>query len=130
MSNTDKPLALRTSIICAVLIAAVFTLIGTLTGQLSANWHHGAYKVVVIVASVLFIIASLAAYKFADDGRYDNITTIVVVALAGFIILWACIWMAASGERVAPGSAQMEDVGKVDALYTDTIHLPSQIPQP
>lgn len=132
MSNTktDKPLALRTSIICAVLIATVFTLIGSLTNQLSANWHHTAYKVVVIVAVVLFIISAIAAYKFADDGRYDNITTIVVVALTGFIILWACIWMAAGNERVAPGSAQMEDIGKVDTLYTDTNHLPSQIPQP
>jgi amino acid transporter len=130
MSNTDKPLALRTSIICAVLIAIVFTLIGSLTSQLSLNWHHTGYKVVVIVTSISFIIASVCAYKFADDGRYDNITTIAVVALTVVIILWALIWMAAGNEKVAPGSAQMEDVGKVDTLYTNTNHLPSQIPQP
>jgi amino acid transporter len=130
MSNTDKPLALRTSIICAVLIAVVFTLIGTLTNQLSVNWHNPVYKTIVIVVSVLFIIASLCAYKFADDGRYDNITTIAVVALTVVIILWALIWMSAGNERIAPGSAQMENAGKVDSLYTDTNHLPSQIPQP
>jgi cellobiose-specific phosphotransferase system component IIC len=128
-TNTDKPLALRTSIICAVLIAAVFTLIGSLTNQLSANWHNPVYKIVVIVASIAFLIASFAAYKFADDGRYDNLTTIIVVALTGFIILWACIWMAAAGEKVSPGSRQMEDVEKSDSLYTDSNHLPTKIPQ-
>lgn len=129
MSNTDKPLALRTSIICAVLIAAVFTLIGSLTNQLSANWHNPVYKIVVIVAIVLFIISAFAAYKFADDGRYDNITTIVVVALTTVIILWALIWMSAGNEKIAPGSPQMGKVGKIDTLYTDTNHLPAEIPQ-
>lgn len=108
MSTSDKPLALRTSIICAVLIAIVFALIGLFTDKLAVNWHHAAYKIVIIVAVILFIISSVAAYKFADDGRYDNITTLIVVALTLFIISWACIWMAVANDKFVPEPMQTE----------------------
>ena len=133
MSNTksDKPFALKTSIICALLIAIVYVLLATFSHQVAGNFQNPVYKIGVVVLGILFVIGSIWAYIGAD-GEYDNLSKGIVIGLTVAIIAWAGSWVAGSNEKVAPGSPQMEDVvkAKVDSLYSDTNHLPSQIPHP
>jgi hypothetical protein len=108
-STSDKPFALKTSIICGLLIAIVYVLLATFSHQVAGNFHNSVYKISVIVLGVLFVIGAIWSYVGAD-GAYDNLSRGVVIGLTVAIIAWACSWVAGSNEKVAPGSPQMEDV--------------------
>jgi cation transport ATPase len=107
-STTDKPFALKTSIICAVLIAIVYVLLATFSHQVGGNFHNTVYVTGVIILGILFFISSVWAYK-AADGANDNISKAVVIGLTVAIIAWAGGWVVGSNEKVVPGSPQMED---------------------
>jgi len=127
---SDKPFALRVSIICVIVISIVYALLALFSHQVKGNFHNAVYVIGVVVLSICFIVSSIWAYM-AADGVYDNLSRAFVIGCTAAIIIWAGAWVAGSNEKVAPGSPQMEDVGnaKVDGLYTDSNHLPAKIPQ-
>ena len=102
-STSDKPFALRVSIICAAIIAIVYVLLGSFTHQVAGNFHKPVYVIGVFVLAFLFIAASLWAYKMADDDTYDNLSRGVVIGLTIGIIVWACSWVAGSNEKKMMG---------------------------
>ena len=129
MSNkTDKPFTLKMIVICAVVIAIVYVLLGLFTHQVAGNFHKPVYVIGITVLGIVFVLASLWAYKMADDDTYDNLSRGIVIGLTFGIIIWACAWVAGSNEK----KMMYDDINKakVESLYSDTNHLPSQIPQP
>jgi uncharacterized membrane protein len=127
LSKSDKPFALRVIIACLLAIILVYVLLATISHQVAGNFYNATYIAGVVVLFILFALSANWAYK-AADGANDNLSKVVVIGLTVVIIAWACGWVAGSNEKVAPGSAQLEDIQKSESLYTDTNNLPAKIP--
>jgi uncharacterized membrane protein YdcZ (DUF606 family) len=126
MSNTktDKPYVLKFISGCTGAIL-IFTF--AWSKQFFANldiWYFSLIEGCLLAA---FIIECIGWYRYADDPKKDW-KQYLMIALAVACCAWAAGWSCGVN-----GKTQFEqDVqkAKVESLYTDSNHLPSQIPQP
>jgi hypothetical protein len=124
ISKSDKPLVIKMVAVCT---GAILLFTFAWTKQFLGNLDIWYFTLIEGGLLAVFIVECIGSYRYADDPNKDW-KRVFVVVLALACCAWAAGWSCGSN-----GKKQFdEDVkkAKVESLYSDTNHLPGQIPQP
>src|ERR1043166_6667421 len=122
-SKSDKPVVLKL-IAGSVAASLIFTF--AWAKQFFANLDLWYFTLIEGGLLAAFIVESIGSYRYSDEPNKDwkrHLVWILALACCAWAAGWSC---GVNGKKM-----MYDDINKakVESLYSDTTHLPGQIPQ-